>query len=83
MALRIGVSFAPTTTAMAMIRIFFIIYCPSSVGTSSPCHVISGRRMRGSVVVARCTPRRRIASRSDPGIRIRMPMAFSNSEKKA
>jgi hypothetical protein len=36
--------------AVAMIRRFLMMYCPSRVGTNGACQVADGRRMSGSIV---------------------------------
>lgn len=49
----IGTNFEPTTTAKAAIKTFFMIYCPSSVGTKKVCQAILGRKINGNIVVIR------------------------------
>lgn len=58
---------------------FFIIYCPSSVGMNSPDQVIFDKRMRGAVVVMRWRMIKNVASFVKRGNKNRIPINISNT----
>jgi len=64
--------------ATAMIKRFFIIYCPSRVGTKNPLQVIAGKRNNGINVVAMCAKSIGMTTRSKPRMIKRIPMTHSN-----
>lgn len=67
--------------AAAMIRIFLMIYWPSSVGTKNPDQVTAGKNSNGIIVVIMWMNRRGMTTRSVPRIRNRIPIRHSNSPK--
>ncbi len=67
--------------AQAIITRFFIIYCPSRVGTKNFCQVSVVLKTRGPKVVIMCIKSRGITTLSSPLMRKSIPIRHSNSPK--
>ena len=75
----IGLSRANRSTPSESNAIFFMMYCPTKVGTNGCDQVISGRIHSGITVVKRWKSKIAKVNRSSLGIRIRKPISTSNT----
>ena len=66
----------------AIITTFFMMYCPSSVGTKKPLHVSCGSKKSGPNVVTIWINRSGITARSAPLIKNSIPIRHSKRPKK-
>jgi len=64
--------------AAAMITRFFIIYCPSRVGTKKPFQVTAGSINSGIKVIAMCIKSMGMTMRSNPRNTNKIPIRHSN-----
>lgn len=64
-----------------IMRTFFMIYCPSNVGTRNVCQEESGNTKRGIMVVIRCIAMSTTDRRVKRGNKNKMPINTSNQPK--